>query len=86
MGGAIKAANRMADLNEQAADDNIGLSRQNTVFDVDQAYWQVVSLRQKQLLSEQYLNLVRKFHDDVSRMLKQGVATKANEPRGRAGQ
>lgn len=81
MGGAIKAANRMADLNEQAADDNIGLSRQNTVFDVDQAYWQVVSLRQKQLLSEQYLNLVRKFHDDVSRMLKQGVATKANEPR-----
>lgn len=81
MGGAIKAANRMADLNEQTADDNIGLSRQNTVFDVDQAYWQVVSLRQKQLLSEQYLNLVRKFHDDVSRMLKQGVATKANELR-----
>ena len=81
MGGAIKAANSMADISEQTADDNISLSRQNTVFDVDQAYWQVVSLRQKQILSDQYLNLVRKFHDDVNRMLEQGVATKANELR-----
>ncbi len=81
MGGAIKAANRMADIGVSMADNNIDLVEQNTLYDVDQAYWLVVSLRQKQRLSAQYLALVRKLHDDVSRMLAQGVATRADELR-----
>lgn len=81
MGGAIKATNRMADIGISMADNNIDLVEQNTLYDVDQAYWLVVSLRQKQRLSAQYLALVRKLHDDVSRMLAQGVATRADELR-----
>ncbi len=79
MGGAIKAANRAADININMADDNIDLTTQNTIYDVDQAYWLVVSLRQKQILADQYLDLVVKLHDDVSKMLEQGVATRADE-------
>lgn len=81
MGGAIKAANKIADLNIDLADDNIDLMTQNMYYDVDQAYWLVVSLRQKQILSDQYLDLVKQLHSDVSKMLEQGVATKANELR-----
>ncbi len=79
MGGAVKAANKAAEININIADDNIDLMTQNTLYDVDQAYWLVVSLRQKQLLANRYLGLVRKLHADVSKMLAQGVATKANE-------
>lgn len=79
MGGAIKAANKIADINISMADDNIDLKTQNTLYDVDQAYWLVVSLRQKQILAGEYLDLVRQLHDDVTKMLGQGVATKANE-------
>lgn len=79
MGGAIKAANKIADINIDMADDNIDLMTQNTLYNVDNAYWLVVSLRQKQILAQQYLDLVRKLHDDVTKMLNEGVATKANE-------
>ena len=79
MGGAVKAANKAAEININIADDNIDLMTQNTLYNVDQAYWLVVSLRQKQLLANRYLGLVRKLHADVSKMLAQGVATKANE-------
>lgn len=81
MGGAIKAANKAADISMDMADDNIDLMTQNTIYDVDNAYWLVVSLRQKQLLSGQYLALVSKFHDDVAKMLGQGVATRSDELR-----
>lgn len=80
-GGAITATNRIADINVRTADDNIDLKQQSTIYDVDEAYWQVVSLRQKQLLAQQYLKLVTKFHDDVNKMLKAGVATRSNELR-----
>lgn len=79
MGGAVKAANKAAEININLADDNIDLMTQNTLYEVEQAYWLVVSLRQKQLLANRYLDLVKKLHDDVSKMLGQGVATKANE-------
>lgn len=81
MGGAIKAENKAADINISMADNNIDLTTQNTLYKVDQAYWQVVSLVQKQVLAGQYLDLVRKLHDDVSKMLAQGVATKSDELR-----
>lgn len=81
MGGAIKAANKAADISVGMANDNIDLTTQGTLYDVDQAYWLVVSLRQKQILAGQYLDLVRKLHDDVAKMLAQGVATKASELR-----
>lgn len=81
MGGAIKAENRMADINLDMADDNIDLMTQHTLYDVDQAYWLVVSLKQKQELANQYLELVKKLHEDVSKMLAQGVATRSDELR-----
>ena len=53
-------------------------SRQNTVYDVDNAYWTVVSLTHKQELAESYLKLVSKLGSDVRKMIKEGVATRAD--------
>lgn len=78
MGGAITAANRMADIATQMADDNITLKDQSTLFNIDQAYWMVVSLRQKQKLAYSFRDLVKKLDADVQKMIRQGVATRAD--------
>ena len=44
MGGAIIAANKIADIGEQMAANDIDMQTQNTLYNIDQAYWMVVSL------------------------------------------
>ena len=78
MGGAIVAANKMATINEQMAENSLEMKRQSTLYNIDQAYWQVVSLRHKQTLAESYVALVRKLKADVQKMIDQGVATKGD--------
>ncbi len=78
MGGAIVAANKMADINEEIAANSLEMKRQGTIYNIDQAYWQVVSLRHKQTLAESYVALVKKLKDDVQKMIDQGVATKGD--------
>lgn len=78
MGGAIIAANRMAAIGEQMAQNNIEASTQNTLHSIDQAYWTVVSVHHKKQLAESYLAVVKKLDDDVSKMISEGVATRAD--------
>ena len=78
MGGRIVAANKIADISEQLAADNLHNQMQNTVFDVDNAYWTVISLRHKEHLANNYLDLVKKLREDVRKMIREGVATKAD--------
>ena len=59
MGGAIIAANKIADIGEQMAANDIDMQTQNTLYNIDQAYWMVVSLRQKQKLANSYREIGR---------------------------
>ena len=77
MGGAIVAMNKMADTGELLAANSEEAKRQSTLFNIDQAYWQVVSLRHKQKLAQGYLDLVKKLDGDVQKMIKEGVATRS---------
>ena len=78
MGGAIVAMNKMADINEEMAANSLEARRQSTLFNIDQAYWQVVSLRHKEKLAQSYLELVKKLDNDVQKMVEEGVATKSD--------
>jgi outer membrane protein TolC len=78
MGGSIIAMNKMADINEQLAANSMDARRQATIYKLDQAYWQVVSLYHKQKLAESYLDLVKKLDTDVYKMIEEGVATKSD--------
>jgi outer membrane protein TolC len=77
MGGAIIAMNKMADLGEDLAANSADARRQETLYQIDQAYWQVVSLRHKQKLAEGFLDLVKKLDGDVQKMIREGVATRS---------
>ena len=78
MGGGIVALNKLADLNEDFASNSADARKQSVLYSVDQAYWQVVSLKHKKRLAEGYLELIKKFDHDVQRMIEEGVATRSD--------
>lgn len=78
MGGAIDAANRIADINVEMAANALDATQQSTLFNIDHAYWQVVSLSHKQKLAESYVELVKKLQSDVQKMIDKGVAVKGD--------
>ncbi len=78
MGGSINALNRIAELHETIADDNYDMLLQNVLYEIEASYWLVVSLRQKQKLADSYLNLVKQLDEDVYKMIREGVAVRAD--------
>ena len=78
MGGAITAMNKMADITEDLMANSTEAKRQATLYKIDQAYWQVVSLTHKKRLADGYLDLVKKLDSDVSKMIEEGVATRSD--------
>lgn len=78
MGGAITAGNKMAEIAERMASVKTQLAEDEVLYSIDHAYWTVVSLNQKKQLADSYLALVSKLDEDVNKMIKEGVATRAD--------
>lgn len=78
MGGAITALNNIADIQESLAKNDLDRRTQATLYDIDNSYWLVVSLKHKYALAKSFNKLVCKLNDNVQKMIKEGVATKAD--------
>ena len=79
MGGKIVAMNKLTHFAEEIAREMHIAEAQNVIYAVDAAYWQVVSLKAKRDLAESYVNLLDSLDHNVSLMLEEGVATKADK-------
>lgn len=77
MGGAILAANKMADIAEEMALTEYDGAVQSTLYSIDEAYWLVVSLNEKVKLAKTFRDLVQKLDDDVQKLIREGIATRA---------
>lgn len=78
MGGEIRAMNELTKYAEELAVTQRNSAVQNLVYDVDEAYWQVVSLRAKQSLADSYVLLMDSLLYDVQAMKQEGVATQSD--------
>ena len=78
MGGKIVAANRIAKLAEQLSEARYDQQYQQTIVDVDQAYWQIVSIAGKKKLADSYAELLHGMEHDVDLAVKEGVATESD--------
>ena len=78
MGGKIVAANRIAKLAEQLSEAQYDQQYQQTIVDVDQAYWQIVSISAKKKLAESYADLLHGMEHDVNLSVQEGVATESD--------
>lgn len=78
MGGEIRALNDIAKYTGEvlvAARNNMC---QEVIYNVDEAYWTVVSLKSKKKLAESFVNVVDTLHYNVKAMYEEGIATKAD--------
>ncbi len=78
MGGKIRAYNKITQYAEQASVTMYDKTLQDILVDVDEAYWNLVSLHSKKKLAEGYKALVDKLESDVEQLVKEGMATKAD--------
>ncbi|MFG6392464.1 MAG: TolC family protein [Candidatus Amulumruptor sp.] len=78
MGGKIVALNKLADAGKEAAAAMRDRADDNIVYDVDAAYWLVVSLKAKERLATSYVALLDTLRYNVTRLLDEGMATKAD--------
>ncbi|MGM9803560.1 MAG: TolC family protein [Muribaculaceae bacterium] len=77
-GGKIRAMNQISQYAEDLAKVMCNKAMEDVVYEVDAAYWQVVSLHAKQNLAQSYVQLLDTLNRNVNLMVKQGVATKAD--------
>lgn len=81
MGGKIIALNNIANYALQLAVVQKEYEAENIVYEVDVAYWQVVSLGAKQRLAESYVALLDTLKYNVDAMIREGVATPSDQLR-----
>lgn len=78
MGGQIRAMNQIAGFGEKIAAAMSANLAQEIIYTVDEAYWTVVSLKEKKRLAESFVALTDSLCYNVGEMLKEGVATKSD--------
>ncbi|MDR3057202.1 MAG: TolC family protein [Prevotella sp.] len=78
MGGKIVAYNDLRSYAEELAKTMKETQMTEVIVEVDNAYWQVVSVANKKKLAESYVKLMQKMDSDISAMEEEGVATKAD--------
>lgn len=78
MGGQIRALNQIAGFGEKIASAMSSNVTQEIIYSVDQAYWTVISLKEKQRLAENFVKLTDSLRYNVKAMLDEGVATKSD--------
>ena len=78
MGGKIKAMNDITRYAEALATTMRNKAVEDVVYQVDAAYWQVVSLKAKERLARSYVNLLDTLNHNVEAMVHEVIATKAD--------
>ena len=78
MGGKLLAMHKIASLTSELAGVEYDKERESLLIAVDEAYWQVVSVKHKKELAEQYAALLDTLTHDVEEMMAAEVATKGD--------
>lgn len=75
MGGKILAANKMASDANQLAQAQYDQQHSQVIVDIEQAYWQIVSIAGKQRLAQGYADLLHQMEKDTDALIAEGFAT-----------
>ena len=78
-GGKIRAYNKMARYARDLAEMQLTTEQQEIIVTTDKAYWQIVSLANKQKLTENYVELLRTMSNNVDKLVEEGMATNADK-------
>lgn len=78
-GGKIRAYNQMAKYGKNIAQEQLLQTEAETLYNVEEAYWRVLSLMQKQKVADEYLQVLKKLQENVDVLKEEGMATKNDQ-------
>lgn len=78
MGGTIKALNDISKYAENMAVAMKNSAVENVIYGVDQAYWMVVSLKEKKRLAESFVQLLDSLNYSVHALFDEGMCTRSD--------
>lgn len=78
LGGKLRAYNKITRYAEELAQSQQNTAAQEIVYQVDELYWQVVSLTHKKRLAESYAALLDSLQYNIRAMIEEGVATQSD--------
>ena len=78
MGCTIRDDHQLAGLTETVAERGRDQELQNSIQETDEAYWQIVSLVNRQKLAVKFVETLQKFEHDIEVMYRTGISTKAD--------
>lgn len=77
-GGKIIYSNQMASLAKDLSRSQYEMKEAEILLDVDQAYWQIISIANKKKLAESYSLLLHQIEKDVESAVSAGVSTQSD--------
>ena len=77
-GGKIIYSNQMAALAQQLSEAKYDMKEADVLIDVDQAYWQIISIAGKKKLAESYTELLEEMEKEVRTAVNAGVSTESD--------
>lgn len=78
MGGKIRAMNEITRYAEKIAMREHDMTVENVIYNVDAAYWQVVSLNAKKMLAKSYADMLDTLKNNINAMFQEGIATRTD--------
>lgn len=78
MGGQIRALNEIAGYGKNIVQATKNSLAQDLIYSVDEAYWTVISLCEKEMLAKSFVNLVDTLLYNVKTLNEMGMATKSD--------
>ena len=78
VGGRLIQMYRIAKATEHIAAIRAEAKHDDIIYNVDEAYWRVVSVTHKKQLADQYLRLLLQLEDDVTEAVQEGLATQSD--------
>ncbi|MBN2777299.1 MAG: TolC family protein [Bacteroidales bacterium] len=77
LGGKIRNLNRIAQSGMEIAACNLEIEKTHKLYEVEEAYWRIVDLQEKQNLTTKYIQLLRQILYDVNNLFDEGIVTRA---------
>lgn len=77
-GGRLTQMYRISKSVENLASIRSNAKHDDIIYNVDEAYWRVVSVAHKKALAEQYYRLLEKLEHDVTEAVQEGMATQSD--------
>ena len=78
VGGRLKALYDIATTAKDVAEIEADSKKQDVIVSVDEAYWRVVNVEHKKRLANQYYDLLVTLENNVTELVKEGLATQSD--------